>query len=98
VAVRDGVTGALVDGHDPQRWAEAIGGLLDGGPDELAALGRAAVAHASTFSWEHTTDALLAAYGRAIADYARNHQRTPVRDSIPRRSARRWVRRRGVRT
>ena len=28
VAVRDGVTGTLVDGHDVEQWAEAIGGLL----------------------------------------------------------------------
>lgn len=97
VAVRDGQTGALVDGHDPERWAEVIDDLLGRGPDALAVLGRQAVAHASTFSWEHTTDALLGAYGRAIADYTRTHQRAPVRDGLARRS-RRWTRRRGVRT
>ncbi len=97
VAVRDGQTGALVDGHDPERWAEVIDDLLGRGPDALTVLGRQAVAHASTFSWEHTTDALLGAYGRAIADYTRTHQRAPVRDGLARRS-RRWTRRRGVRT
>jgi D-inositol-3-phosphate glycosyltransferase len=97
VAVRDGVTGALVDGHDPDRWAAAIGELLALDSDALAALGRAAVAHASTFSWDNTTDALLAAYGRAIGDYARNHPRTPVREPAARRAGRRWSRRRGVR-
>ena len=29
VAVRDGVTGTLVDGHDVDDWAQAIGALLD---------------------------------------------------------------------
>ncbi len=28
-AVRDGVSGALVDGHDPTDWARVVGGLLD---------------------------------------------------------------------
>lgn len=94
VAVRDGVSGALVDGHDPDRWAGVIGDLLGG---DLAAMGRAARTHASMFSWDHTVDALLGAYQRAIADYARTHQRTGVRDTHARRGARRWTRRRGVR-
>ena len=94
VAVRDGVSGALVDGHDPDRWAAAIADVLGG---DLAAMGRAARTHASMFSWDHTVDALLGAYQRAIADYARTHQRTPVRDAVARRGARRWTLRRGVR-
>jgi D-inositol-3-phosphate glycosyltransferase len=96
VAVRDGVSGALVEGHDPDRWAAAIERLLVTDSEGLAEMGRAAVAHASTFSWEHTTEALLAAYDRAIADYARTHQSGPVRDAA-RRSGRRWSMRRGVR-
>lgn len=97
VAVRDGVTGALVDGHDPDRWAADIDRLLMLEPDAFAAMGRAAVDHAATFSWDHTVDALLAAYERAIADYRRTHQRGPVRDVPARRTGRRWSRRRGVR-
>ncbi len=34
VAVRDGVSGTLVDGHDVDDWAQAIGALLDRGPDD----------------------------------------------------------------
>ncbi|MBI3216177.1 MAG: D-inositol-3-phosphate glycosyltransferase [Mycobacterium sp.] len=97
VAVRDGVTGVLVDGHDPGDWADALRTLLARDPAELAAMGSAAVAHAAGFSWEHTTDALLAAYDRAIADYGRTHQRVPARDAAARRPSRRWSRRRGVR-
>ncbi|WP_197378472.1 D-inositol-3-phosphate glycosyltransferase [Mycolicibacterium mengxianglii] len=94
VAVRDGVTGALVAGHDPRRWADGIAALLAG---ELAPMGEAAVAHASEFSWDRTVDDLLAAYGRAIADYSRTHSRDLGRELSPRRGARRWSRRRGVR-
>ncbi len=90
VAVRDGVTGTLVDGHDVDDWAQAIGALLDRGPDTMRA---AAVEHAATFSWASTVDALLTSYGRAMADY-RSRQR---RDLTARRSGRRFTMRRGVR-
>ena len=89
VAVRDGVTGTLVDGHDENDWAHAIGDLLDRG---TGAMREAAVEHASGFSWAHTVDALLAGYGRAIADYRAQHQPREVR-----RAGRRFTRRRGVR-
>ena len=91
VAVRDGVTGSLVDGHDPDDWAQAISALFERGPDTMR---RAAVEHASTFSWAHTVDGLLASYGRAIADYRSRHQR---RDVTARRTGRRFSMRRGVR-
>ncbi|CAN5522474.1 D-inositol-3-phosphate glycosyltransferase [soil metagenome] len=92
VAVRDGVTGALVAGHDPALWASSIEQLLGA---DLPAMGTAAVAHASEFSWDHTVDDLLAAYGHGIADYSRTHHRAPARE-LTRRGARRWSRRRGV--
>lgn len=93
VAVRDGVTGALVDGHDPRQWATSMEQLLK---SDLHQMGKAAVAHASEFSWDRTVDELLGAYGRAIADYARTHPREPARELPSRRGARRWSRRRGV--
>jgi D-inositol-3-phosphate glycosyltransferase len=90
VAVRDGVTGTLVDGHDVDDWAQAIDTLLERGPESM---GRAAVEHAATFSWAHTVDALLDSYGHAIADYrARNRL-----DVTARRNGRRFAMRRGVR-
>ncbi|MGE2719453.1 D-inositol-3-phosphate glycosyltransferase [Mycolicibacterium celeriflavum] len=89
VAVRDGVTGTLVDGHDDGDWAHAIGDLLQ----RADSLRPAAVAHAATFSWDRTVDALLASYGRAIADYRSRHR---MRDGA-RRTGRRFARRRGVR-
>lgn len=90
VAVRDGVSGALVDGHDPEAWAKTLDGVLRA---DSAALSRAAVDHAATFSWAHTVDALLAGYGRAIADYRADHQR----QLAAQRSGRRFSMRRGVR-
>ncbi|ANI37916.1 group 1 glycosyl transferase [Mycolicibacterium vaccae ATCC 25954] len=88
VAVRDGVTGALVDGHDPHAWASTLARVLAADP---ATMSRAALAHAATFSWSHTVDALLTGYGRAIADYRAQHQLSS------RRSGRRFSIRRGVR-
>ncbi|RAV17970.1 D-inositol-3-phosphate glycosyltransferase [Mycolicibacterium sp. GF69] len=90
VAVRDGVTGTLVDGHHDDDWAQAIGDLLQ----RADGLRPAAAAHAATFSWDRTVDALLASYGRAIADYRVRHQ---PRDGGARRTGRRFSRRRGVR-
>ena len=89
VAVRDGDSGVLVDGHDPEDWAAAIGGLFERGPETMSA---AAVAHAATFSWARTVDALLDSYGRAITDYHARH-----RGGASKRNGRRFSLRRGVR-
>jgi D-inositol-3-phosphate glycosyltransferase len=94
VAVADGRSGALVAGHDAGAWAAAIAGLLAA---DAAALSRGAIEHAGRFSWDHTVDALLASYGRAIGDYGRTHQRSAARDQLARRTGRRWTMRRGVR-
>jgi D-inositol-3-phosphate glycosyltransferase len=94
VAVADGVSGALVSGHDPGRWADAIAGLLAHDPGGLS---RAAVAHAQGFSWDNTVDGLLASYGRAITDYASARRRRAAGDVLARRNGRRWSMRRGVR-
>ncbi|TRW82847.1 D-inositol-3-phosphate glycosyltransferase [Mycolicibacterium sp. 018/SC-01/001] len=90
VAVRDGVSGALVDGHDPADWAATLNRILRA---DREALGRAAIDHAATFSWGHTVDALLGSYGRAIVDHRGRH-RIPV---TTRRGGRRFSMRRGVR-
>jgi D-inositol-3-phosphate glycosyltransferase len=66
VAVRDGVTGALVAGHDADRWAQALDGLLQA---DAGAMSRAAVEHAATFSWDNTVDSLLASYRHAIGGF-----------------------------
>jgi len=64
-AVRDGVSGVLVDGHDPVDWSRVIGRLL-AAPGERARLAAAAVTHARQFSWSHTACGLLAVYREAV--------------------------------
>jgi len=66
VAVADGVSGLLVDGHGAGSWADALAAVaLD--PDRRLAAG--AVAHAGRFSWDRTTDALLQTYAGAVAEF-----------------------------
>jgi D-inositol-3-phosphate glycosyltransferase len=64
-AVRDGVSGVLVDTHRPADWAAALGPLL-AEPARRAALSAGAVRHAREFSWTHTASGLLAAYRDAL--------------------------------
>ncbi|MER7461108.1 D-inositol-3-phosphate glycosyltransferase [Micromonospora sp. NPDC126480] len=67
-AVRDQVSGVLVDGHDPVDWARSLARLL---PDVAArtALSRGAERHAANFSWDRTVSTLLDVYGEAIAEH-----------------------------
>jgi D-inositol-3-phosphate glycosyltransferase len=64
VAVRDGVSGLLVHGHDTSRWAEALASVLRD-PRRLARLAAQARSHAGRFSWQRTTEALLDTYAAA---------------------------------
>ncbi|HJQ44016.1 MAG TPA: D-inositol-3-phosphate glycosyltransferase [Jatrophihabitantaceae bacterium] len=68
-AVADGVSGVLVDGHDPEQWAKVLDELLRS-PSARAQLAAGARPHAAGFSWERTTEGLLAAYGAARAELA----------------------------
>jgi len=67
-AVRDGVSGVLVDGHDPDDWARVLGGLL-AAPGRRAELSRGAAEHARGFSWDRTAAKLLAVYREAVAEH-----------------------------
>jgi D-inositol-3-phosphate glycosyltransferase len=68
-AVSDGVSGVLVETHEPARYARAIRGLVtDAG--RLARLSRGARQHASRFGWSATVDQLLALYGDAMSEVA----------------------------
>ena len=65
VAVADGDSGVLVDGHDPQVWARSLAAVvLD--PARRARMAAAAPRHAARFSWEVTVDGLLESYQRAL--------------------------------
>ena len=62
--VQDGVTGVLVDGHEPGTWAQVLSGLLTDHP-RRAALGAAAAAAARRFGWDATAEAILDVYAAA---------------------------------
>ncbi len=64
VAVDDGVSGLLVDGHGTGQWADALGSLVLA-PQLRARLAANAPAHAARFAWERTTESLLDTYAQA---------------------------------
>jgi D-inositol-3-phosphate glycosyltransferase len=66
VVVRDGVTGFLVDGHDPADYAGALRRFTTD-PGLAGRLGAAAAAHARGFGWDATATGTLAVY-RAAAE------------------------------
>ena len=68
-AVADGVSGVLVDGHDPAAYAAVLAELADD-PARRRALGSAAVDHAARFGWGTTAAGLLDVYGDALAERA----------------------------
>jgi D-inositol-3-phosphate glycosyltransferase len=65
-AVADGMSGFLVDGHDPADYARVFERILDQ-PDLQRTLAVGALAHAAEFSWERTADATLDVYRQAAA-------------------------------
>jgi D-inositol-3-phosphate glycosyltransferase len=66
VAVDDGRSGVLVEGHEPGAWAGQLRRLL--ADDELRGrLAAGARPHAESLSWDSTVDGLLACYGAALA-------------------------------
>jgi D-inositol-3-phosphate glycosyltransferase len=68
-AVRDRVSGVLVDGHDPLSYAAVLSRLAQS-PPLLASLSRGAVAHASAFGWGATADGLISVYTSAMESAA----------------------------
>ena len=73
-AVRDGVSGLLVDGHDPVDWARVLGELLPAA-GRRAELAREAVRHARNFSWARTASGLLTVYRGAMAEHRERLER-----------------------
>ncbi len=62
--VRDGVSGLLVEGHDPADYARAIERII-GQPGYRAALAAGAVEQAAHFAWERTADRTVEVYRQA---------------------------------
>ncbi|TDV46952.1 D-inositol-3-phosphate glycosyltransferase [Actinophytocola oryzae] len=67
VAVADGRSGLLVAGHRADTWASALVAALE----SRAKLAAGAVEHATGFSWDRTTDALVAGYADAASAFRR---------------------------
>ncbi|MEJ3743287.1 D-inositol-3-phosphate glycosyltransferase [Actinomycetes bacterium KLBMP 9797] len=67
-AVRDGVSGVLVNGHDPVDWARVLGTLL-AAPQHREVLAHGAVDHARQFSWSRTASGLLAIYREVMTEH-----------------------------
>ena len=64
-AVRDGVTGVLVPGHDPARYASVVADLL-ANPRRRELMGQRAVTHAASFGWDQTAARTLQVYRAAV--------------------------------
>jgi len=67
-AVQDGVSGVLVNGHDPLDWARVMSGLLRS-PARRLRLSVGAVRHANNFSWDRTAAGLLRVYREAVTEH-----------------------------
>ncbi len=70
-AVSDGVSGVLVDGHDPADYALALYPLLVD-TEVREAMSHKAVRHAESFGWDVTAERTLEVYAAAIDSYAKS--------------------------
>ena len=68
-AVRDGYSGVLVDGHDPEVWARVLSDLLVS-PGRLLQLSAGAREHAAAFNWPATAERLVGVYTGAMNEAA----------------------------
>ncbi|MFI7617198.1 D-inositol-3-phosphate glycosyltransferase [Nonomuraea terrae] len=66
-AVRDGVSGILVDGHDPAVWARVLRRFVVA-PRWRDELSRGAREHAAAFGWQATAARLVDVYAGAVAN------------------------------
>jgi D-inositol-3-phosphate glycosyltransferase len=64
-AIADGISGVLVDGHNPKAWSSVIARLLME-PQRRIVLSMGAVEHASHFGWDATARGTLDVYDRLI--------------------------------
>jgi D-inositol-3-phosphate glycosyltransferase len=65
-AVADGISGVLVDGHDPRAWSSVIARLLQE-PQRRILLSMGALEHASHFGWGATSRGTLDIYDRVLS-------------------------------
>ena len=68
-AIADGISGVLVDGHDPRAWSSVLARLIQE-PQRRVLLSMGAIEHASHFGWDATARGTLDIYDRIIATSA----------------------------
>ena len=68
-AVADGISGVLVDGHNPRAWSSVLARLIQE-PQRRVLLSMGAIEHASHFGWDATARGTLDIYDRIIATSA----------------------------
>lgn len=68
-AVADGISGVLVDGHDPRAWSSVLARLLVE-PQRRTLLSLGALEHSSHFGWDATARGTLDIYDRVLSDLA----------------------------
>jgi D-inositol-3-phosphate glycosyltransferase len=66
-AVADGISGVLVDGHNPKAWSSVITRLLQE-PQRRVLLSMGAIEHASHFGWDATARGTLDIYDLVISE------------------------------
>lgn len=66
LAVAEGETGLLVDGHEAPDWADALAQLLDD-DDTRVRMAEDAVGHAANFSWSSSASQLASVYSEALS-------------------------------
>ena len=66
-AIADGISGVLVDGHDPKAWSSVMARLLQE-PQRRVLLAVGAIEHASHFGWDATARGTLDIYDQVITE------------------------------
>ena len=74
LAVADGETGVLVEGHDADAWADALASLLDDDARRLS-MAEAAVGRAAEFSWKASAETLKQVYEEARSGFTPTTER-----------------------
>lgn len=69
-AVADGISGVLVDGHDPRAWSSVFARLLQE-PQRRVLLSMGAIEHASHFGWDTTARGTLNIYDELLSNRER---------------------------
>ena len=69
-AVADGISGVLVDGHDPRAWSSVFARLLQE-PQRRVLLSMGAIEHASHFGWDATARGTLNIYDELLSQSER---------------------------